>query len=74
MSIVSIILDSSTLHICLAGTGSLLFSFFIITDIQMIVAQKHIRYKFNLNDSIFAAMNLYLDVIKSLANLFLFFK
>lgn len=68
MSIVSVILDSSTLHICLAGAGSLLFSFFIITDIQMIIAQKHIRYKFNLNDSIFAAMNLYLDVI----NLFLY--
>lgn len=68
MSIVCVILDSSILHICLAGAGSLLFSFFIITDIQMIIAQKHIRYKFNLNDSIFAAMNLYLDVI----NLFLY--
>lgn len=68
MSIVSIFINSSILNICLAGSGSLLFSFFILSDIQMIVAQKHIRYKFNLNDSIFAAMNLYLDVI----NLFLY--
>lgn len=68
MSIVSVILDSSALHIFIAGSGSLLFSFFIITDIQLIVGQKHIRYKFNLNDSILAAMNLYLDVI----NLFLY--
>jgi FtsH-binding integral membrane protein len=68
MSIVSIFINSSILHICLAGGGSLLFSFLIITDIQMIVAQKHIRNKFSLNDSIFAAMNLYLDVI----NLFMY--
>lgn len=68
MSFSSMLIDNSILHTCLAGGGSLLFSFLIITDIQMIVAQKHIRHRFNLNDSIFAAINLYLDVI----NLFLY--
>lgn len=68
MSIVNIFLNNSILNICLAGSGSLIFSLLIVYDIQLIVSQKHIRYRYNLDDSIFAAMNLYLDTI----NLFIY--
>ena len=56
-------IHSSILEIVLVGSGSTILSILIVYDIQMIITGKHIRYKYNLNDSVFTAMNLYLDVI-----------
>jgi FtsH-binding integral membrane protein len=67
-SIVNLFLHNSILQIMIAGAGSILFSCFIVYDVQMIVGNKHIKYKYNKDDYIFAALNLYLDVI----NLFLY--
>ena len=65
---IHIFLQNSILQLLIVGFGCLLFSFMIIYDIQMIVAQKHIKYKFFLNDYILAALSLYIDAI----NLFIY--
>ena len=48
--------------------GCLIYSFFIILDIQLIVSQKHVRFCYSHDDYVFAAISLYLDVY----NLYLF--
>lgn len=65
---INIFLNNSILQLLISGFGCLLFSFMIIYDIQMIVAQKHIKYKFLLNDYVLAAMSLYIDSV----NLFIY--
>ena len=65
---INIFLQNSVLQLLIAGFGCLLFSFIIIYDVQMIVAQKHIKYKFSLDDSVLAAMSLYIDTV----NLFIY--
>ena len=65
---INIFLQNSVLQLIITGFGCLLFSFMIIYDVQMIVAQKHIKYKFSLDDSVLAAMSLYIDTV----NLFIY--
>jgi len=65
---INIFLQNSVLQLLITGFGCLLFSFMIIYDVQMIVAQKHIKYKFSLDDSVLAAMSLYIDTV----NLFIY--
>ena len=45
-----------------AGTGALLFGGYIVYDTQLIIGGKH-RNKFAIDDYVFAAINIYLDVI-----------
>jgi len=54
-------------NIIYASCGALLFSFYIIYDTQMMMGGKH-KYSVSPEEYIFAALNLYLDII----NLFLF--
>lgn len=51
-----------------AGVGVLLFTLFIVFDTQMIVGGRHKRHQFEVDDYVFAALNLYLDIL----NIFLF--
>lgn len=51
-----------------AGLGALLFSFYIVYDTQLIVGGKHKKHEFSIDDYVFAALALYMDII----NLFLF--
>lgn len=60
---INLFLNNGIIQILLAGIGCILFSCFIVYDVQMIVAHKHIKYRYSINDSIFAAMSLYLDTI-----------
>lgn len=62
-SFINMFLFNKFLHIFIIGVGCLAFSLLIVHDVQMIVAQKHIRYKFSLDDYILASMCLYLDTI-----------
>jgi FtsH-binding integral membrane protein len=48
--------------------GCLLFSIFIVYDTQLIVGGKHKKHQFGVDDYVFAALSLYMDII----NLFLF--
>jgi FtsH-binding integral membrane protein len=51
-----------------AGGGCLLFSFYLVYDTQLILGGQHKKYQFSVDDYVFAALNLYLDII----NLFIF--
>lgn len=51
-----------------ASCGALLFSFYIVYDTQMIVGGRHKKHEFSIDDYVFAAIILYLDII----NLFIY--
>ena len=54
---------SSTTHIIYGGLGALLFSFYLIYDTQLMIGGKH-SYSISPEEYIFAALNLYLDIIQ----------
>jgi FtsH-binding integral membrane protein len=49
--------------------GVVIFSFYVVYDVQLIIGGKHTRFRFEVDDHIFAALNVYLDII----NLFIRF-
>lgn len=51
-----------------AAGGCLLFSFYIVYDTQLIVGGQHKKHQFGVDDYVFAALNIYLDII----NLFVY--
>lgn len=57
-----------TLHTAFGAIGTLLFCVYIVYDTQLIIGGSHKKYQFEVDDYVFAALNLYLDII----NLFLF--
>ena len=61
-------IHSSTMNILYASGGSILFSFYIVYDTQLIVGGKHRKIMFQTDDYVIAAISLYLDII----NLFLY--
>lgn len=68
IGIVNIFFNNTIIQVIISGGGALVFACFIIFDMQMILGQKHIKYKYSIDDFILAAMSLYLDVI----NMFLY--
>ena len=50
------------------GIGVLIFSMYVVYDTQLIIGGKHKKFQFSIDDYIFAALALYLDII----NLFLY--
>lgn len=66
--IVAAIVRNRILHIVYAGLGALLFSFYLVYDTQVIVGGKHRKYQFSIDDYVFGAIALYIDII----NLFLY--
>ena len=68
IGIVNIFFNNTIIQIIISGGGALIFACFIVFDMQMILGQKHIKYKYSIDDFILAAMSLYLDVI----NMFLY--
>jgi len=60
-------IPGETAHKIYAGCGAILFSFYIVYDTQLIVGGKNRKHEFSIDDYVFAALNLYLDII----NLFL---
>jgi FtsH-binding integral membrane protein len=57
-----------TLQLLYAAGGVLLFSCYLVYDTQLIVGGKHAKFQFSVDDYVFAALNLYLDII----NLFIY--
>ena len=68
IGIVNIFFNNTIIQVIISGGGALIFACFIVFDMQMILGQKHIKYKYSVDDFILAAMSLYLDVI----NMFLY--
>ncbi|KAG8443157.1 hypothetical protein GDO86_011821 [Hymenochirus boettgeri] len=60
------ILRSFYLHILYASIGTFIFGMYLVVDTQLIMGGKH-RYSINPEEYIFAALNIYLDIV----NLFL---
>jgi len=48
--------------------GVLIFSMYVVYDTQLIIGGKHKKFQFSVDDYIFAALALYMDII----NLFLY--
>jgi len=55
-------------HVVLSFFGVIIFCCYIVYDTQLIVGGKHHQHQFEVDDYVFAALNLYLDII----NLFLY--
>ena len=62
-SIMMSALDIQMLDIIFVIGGLIIFMLWVIIDVQMIVGNSHIRYKFDQDDYVLAAMCLYLDII-----------
>jgi len=60
--------DAPTAHIVYASIGSVIFSFYIVYDTQLIIGGEHRKVMFHTDDYVLAAISLYLDVI----NLFIY--
>ncbi|KAM9722748.1 protein lifeguard 1 [Menidia menidia] len=67
------ILRSQYLYILYACLGTLLFSFYLVLDTQMILGGKHRKYEISPEEYIFAALNLYLDIVTLFMLLLQFF-
>ena len=65
--IMAAIMQSNVLNILYACLGALLFSFYIVFDTQLMIGGNH-KLAISPEEYIFAALNLYLDVI----NLFMY--
>lgn len=61
------ILRTQYVYIVYACLGTLIFSLYLVFDTQLIVGGKHRRYEVSPEEYVFAALNLYLDIV----NLFL---
>ncbi|XP_051709305.1 protein lifeguard 2 isoform X2 [Oryctolagus cuniculus] len=66
--IILIFVRSYWLHLLYAGLGTLIFSFYLVMDVQLMVGGRHIHSDLDPEEYVFAALNIYLDII----NLFLF--
>ncbi|XP_036285848.1 protein lifeguard 1-like [Pipistrellus kuhlii] len=65
--ILFIFIRSYWLHLLYAGLGTVLFSFYLVMDVQLMVGGKH-HMSLDPEEYVFAALNIYLDII----NIFLF--
>ncbi|XP_058533940.1 protein lifeguard 1 [Ochotona princeps] len=66
--IILLFVRSYWLHLLYAGLGTLIFSFYLVMDVQLMVGGRHIHSDLDPEEYVFAALNIYLDII----NLFLF--
>ncbi|XP_062255687.1 protein lifeguard 1 [Platichthys flesus] len=57
------IMRSQYLYIAYACLGTLLFSLYLVFDTQLILGGKHRKYQVSPEEYVFAALNLYLDIV-----------
>lgn len=67
IGIIAMFIPGKVINLVYAGIGTLLVSIAIIVDTQLIVGGKHRKYEYSIDDYIFAALTLYMDIV----NLFL---
>ncbi|KAM7382598.1 hypothetical protein PAMP_002323 [Pampus punctatissimus] len=56
-------MQSKYLYITYACLGTLLFSLYLVFDTQLILGGKHRKYEVSPEEYVFAALNLYLDIV-----------
>ncbi|XP_020757855.2 protein lifeguard 2 isoform X5 [Odocoileus virginianus] len=66
--ILLIFIRSYWLHLLYAGLGTVLFSLYLVMDVQLMVGGRHHHSNLDPEEYVFAALNIYMDII----NLFLF--
>jgi protein lifeguard len=66
--IINIFVQNQITNMIYSGLGALLFSFYLVYDVQLVAGGKHRKYQLAPDDYVFAAVCIYLDII----NLFLF--
>ena len=62
VNIVNIFVKSSDIQL-MACAGVLIWTAYIVVDVQMIVGGKHHKYQFEEDEHVFTTINLYLDII-----------
>jgi len=62
--IVSLVPPLRTTQLAYSAIGVVLFSFYLVYDVQLIAGAKHARFRFGVDDWVFAALNVYLDVVQ----------
>lgn len=67
LGIIAMFIPGKVIHLVYAGIGTFIISIAIIIDTQLIVGGKHKKYEYSIDDYVFAALTLYMDII----NLFL---
>ncbi|XP_021018984.1 protein lifeguard 2 isoform X3 [Mus caroli] len=60
--IIALVIRSYWLHLVYSALGTLLFSIYLVMDVQMMVGG-HYHYEINPEEYIFAALNIYVDII-----------
>ncbi|OBS66342.1 hypothetical protein A6R68_05112 [Neotoma lepida] len=65
--LLSVVLSLTWLHLVYSAIGTLIFSMYLVMDVQMMVGG-HYHYEISPEEYIFAALNIYVDII----NLFVF--
>lgn len=60
--------QSREVTIIFAILGTLLFSVYLVYDTQLVIGGTHRKYQYSVDDYVFAALSLYLDIV----NLFIF--
>jgi protein lifeguard len=61
------------MHTLISGAAVLVFSLYLVYDIQLIVGGKHRKHQFSLDDYCFAALSLYFDIINLFVHLLALF-
>ncbi|CBZ52400.1 hypothetical protein NCLIV_021890 [Neospora caninum Liverpool] len=60
---------SRVANLIYASLASLLFSFLLVYDTQQVVGGKHRKFQYSIDDYIFAALSLYMDIIGLFMNI-----
>ena len=63
VNIINIFVKSSSIQLIASCAGVLLWTAYIVVDVQMIVGGSHHKYQFEEDEHVFATINLYLDII-----------
>lgn len=58
-----IFFSSRILHLVYSSIATVLFCMILVYDTQLVVGGKHRRYQYSVDDYIFAALTLYMDII-----------
>jgi len=66
--ILNIFIQNQFVHTIYASLGAILFSLYLVYDVQLVAGGKHRKYQLSPDEYVFAAVAIYLDII----NLFLY--
>jgi len=55
--------ESDITRMAFGALGTLIFSMFLVYDVQLIVGGKHKKYQYEVDEYVFAAMSVYLDIV-----------